>query len=94
MKEGVFMSMDNIHEEIMVSWDQAMMTDQIPDLHKNIEQLIKLMTDGILNRDYENLELLFQAGTKRIEAWGNWLNFEVHKEYNRVFSYAIFWISK
>lgn len=88
------MSMNTMGEEILANWDKAMLAAKIPNMHKNIEQLIKLMTDGIINQEYDGLQFLFKSGAKRIEAWGNQLNIEAKEQYSRVFSYAIFWMSK
>ncbi len=88
------MGMDKKHEKILNNWDKAMLENQIPIMSRNIEQLIKLMVDGILNQEYKELQDLFQLGGKRIEAWGNQLNIDGNEEYWKVFSYASLWISK
>ena len=61
------MGMDKKHEKILNNWDKAMLENQIPIMSRNIEQLIKLMVDGILNQEYKELQDLFQLGGKRIE---------------------------
>ena len=88
------MGMDKKHEKMLNNWDKAMLENQIPIMSRNIEQLIKLMVDGILNQEYKELQDLFQLGGKRIEAWGNQLNIDGNEEYWKVFSYASLWISK
>lgn len=88
------MDMDKKNEKFLNNLDKAMLESQIPTLRKNIEQLIKLMVDGILDQEYKELRDFFQLGGKRIEAWGNQLNIDGNEAYAKVFSYAVFWMSK
>lgn len=87
------MKKDIVNGELMISWDKAMLENDIPALKKSVEQVIKLMTDGVFKKQYENLYFLFQSGTKRIEAWGNGLNIDAEKIYCKIFTYAIFWMA-
>ncbi len=88
------MKTTHIQEEVMACWDQAMQANQACDLQKNIEQILNILTDSIRDQEYENLYDLFTNGAKRIEAWGNELDFESHADYYRVFSFASFWIAQ
>lgn len=76
---------------IMTAWDKAMQNSSITELQRSVEQVVKVMTEGIFKKQYAELNSLFQGGTERIEAWGNYLEIDLNEEYQKIFTYAVFW---
>lgn len=88
------MNEDKKSGEIMVKWDRAMLQGDVSALQNSVEQAVKMVKDGIVSKQYENLYYLFQSGAEKIEAWGNLLDIDSNQDYCKVFTYAIFWMAE
>jgi len=87
--------MDVKHEirEMMTSWDRAMEAGDRSALREIVDQVIRIMSDGIYDKRYGDLYFLFQSGAGKIEAWGNLLDIDTEDSGCRIFAYAIFWMA-
>lgn len=80
--------------EIMAKWDKAMLEGNVSAMQNSVEQVVRILKDGIMNKQYENLHFLFENGAERIEAWGNLLGIDSDTDCCKVFTYAVFWMAQ
>lgn len=76
--------------ELSASWNEAMKSDDIRNIQKITDRLIRITLDGISNQQYEQLHELMGNNAKKLEAWRNSLNIDSNIEYQKVYAYTTF----
>lgn len=80
-----------VNANLIEYWNNAMNGCDIQSIQQMANQFVRVVKEGVLSQQFEQMRELLCSNQRQLEAWGNILKLDADLKNYKVFVYAVYW---